>query len=508
MAHSPEVNKIRKKYFVKGETRGKIAKGCRRSWDTVNRIVNMGRSDIENRGKRRERKSSVMTDSVIKAITDIFDYEEAAGIKKKQRHTAYQIYKELSENGVYQGSRRTMEKGVSKIRAEKKLSSKPSYLPLEFPLGSELQVDHGEVEIEIDGEIVKGYLFVGSVPGQVLRYCQAFPTKASESWGEFHERLFEFFGGVFPRLTYDNDSVLVKKIIGKERKQTTFSISLEEHYGFESHFCNVRSGNEKGAVENGVGYCRRRFFAGRPAFNSWGSLNIFLNDCCLKDIKEGTHYKTKEKLSGIFSKLQKKLRPSPVKKSWCRWVECRVDKCQLVTVDNHQYSVPEKFVGCKIRVALTWEKVELTKDGETVVVHDRLYGAEDGLILDHYLEQLKRKPGAFPYAKASKRAQIDPEFLEMRSRLSDKYGNNKANRQFVDLLLLQRHWSQKELVQGVQKALDLGAIDVSAVEVILRQKELSYPKSQEEMKHLMPVSSMKWDFNLSSYKELCAEVAQ
>jgi hypothetical protein len=96
----------------------------------------------------------------------------------------------------------------------------------------------------------------------------------------------------------------------------------------------------------------------------------------------------------------------------------------------------------------------------------------------------------------------------MRSRLSDKYGNSKANRQFVNLLLLQRRWSEKEVVQGVKKALDLGAIDVSAVETILRQKELSPSKPQEEIGHLMPISSMKWDFNLSSYRERCTEVAQ
>ena len=508
MLKMDEINKIRKKFFVKGETRGEIAKSCRRSWDTVNRIVNMGRSEIEKRGKRPERQKTMMTDKVIKAITNIFDYEESAGIKRKQRHTAYQIYKELSESGVYQGSRRTMEKAVSKLRVERKQSLKPSFLPLEFPLGSALQVDHGEVEVEIDGKVAKGYLFVASVPGQVLRFCQAFPTKAGEAWGEFHERFFEFFGGTFPRLTYDNDSVLVKKIIGKERKQTTFSISLEEHYGFESHFCNVRAGNEKGSVENGVGYCRRRFFAGRPAFKSWESLNVFLSDCCLKDIKEGTHYKTKEKLSEIFLKLQRKLRPSPVKKSWCRWVDCRVDKCQLVTVDNHQYSVPEKFLGCTIRAALTWKTVELIKDGETIAIHTRLYGSGEGLILDHYLDQLSKKPGAFPYAKATQKAQFDSQLLKMRSRLSDKYGESKANRQFVNLLLLRRRWSEKEVVQGVKEALDLGAIDVSAVETILRQKELSPSKAHEEIGHLMPISSIKWDFNLSSYRELCTEVAQ
>lgn len=508
MLRMDEVNKIRKKFFVKGETRGKIAKSCRRSWDTVNRIVNMSREEIGSRGKRPERKKSVMTDNVIKAIMDIFDYEEAAGIKKKQRHTAYQIYRELSERGIYQGSRRTMEKAISKIRASRKQAAKRSYLPLEFPLGSTLQVDHGEIEVEINGEVVNGYLFVGSVPGQVLRYCQAFPTKASEAWGEFHERIFEFFGGVFPRVVYDNDSVLVKKVIGKDRKQTTFSITMEEHYGFASHFCNVGAGNEKGAVENGVGYCRRRFFSGRALFKSWDSLNTFLSHCCLKDIEEGTHYKTQEQLSEIFSRLEKKLLPSGVKKSWCRWSQCRVDKCQLVTVEHHQYSVPERFVGCTVRAAITWKKIEVIKEGELIAVHERLYGSEDGLILDHYLDQLKRKPGALPYTKASKRAQFDPAFLEMRNRLSDKYGSSKANRQFVDLLLLQRSWNKKELLQGVQKALDLGAIDVSAVETLLRQKHLSHSKSQKEMEDLMPRSATKWDFNLSSYRELCMEVAQ
>ena len=199
--------------------------------------------------------------------------------------------------------------------------------------------------------------------------------------------------------------------------------------------------------------------------------------------------------------------PLPPSKSWCRWVECRVDKCQLVTVGHHQYSVPEKFVGSKVRVALTYSKVEIEKDGEKITIHKRKYGKEDSLALDHYLDQLQRKPGAFSYAKASKQATFDPNLTKMRDRLSDKYGKSKANRQFVDLLLLQRRWSQKEVIKGVQKALDLGAIDVSAVENILCQQKLSGGAEREELQKLMPIYPVKWDFNLSSYREPCQEVA-
>lgn len=72
-----------------------------------------------------------------------------------------------------------------------------TYLELIFPLGEFLQLDHGEAEVHYLGQIKIGYLFTASVPGYCLRYCQFYLTKGSESWGDFHERSFVFFGGIF-----------------------------------------------------------------------------------------------------------------------------------------------------------------------------------------------------------------------------------------------------------------------------------------------------------------------
>lgn len=127
-----------------------------------------------------------------------------------------------------------------------------------------------------------------------------------------------------------------------------------------------------------------------------------------------------------------------------------------------------------------------------------------GLSLDHYLEQLSRKPRAFCYAKVCKEREFDPKLLEMRDRLSINYGSSKANKQFIEL---QRRWNQKEVVEGVQKALNLGAIDVSAVETILRQKSLNPEWERQDLQSLMPQSSKSWNFDLSVYRELCQEVA-
>ena len=379
---------------------------------------------------------------------------------------------------------------------------------MEFPLGSALQIDHGEAHVEIGGSQEKGYLFVASVPGEVLRYSQIFPVKSSEAWGEFHERAFSFFGGVFSRTIYDNDTVLVKKVIGNDRQQTSFSLSLEEHYGFESHFCNLGAGYEKGAVENGVGYCRRRFLAGCPSFSSWEEANSLLSACCKKDIEQGTHYKTKERLSDIFRKTQGKLNPLPPKKQWCRWTFCRVDQCQLMTIDRHQYSVPEKFVGCSLRVAITIDRIEVYSDKEKIADHKRQYGKTDSLEVDHYLDQLVRKPRALSYAKVIVQNRFHPKLMEMWSRLLEKYGTKEANRQFVSILLLRRQTCYEDLLIGVEKALKWGAVNSDAVETIIRQGQLEEPgEDKKGSSPLIPIREAGWEFNLAPYGELCMERA-
>lgn len=506
MLRMDEINKIRKCFFTHGLTRAAIAKKYNRSWDTVNRLVNMKRDELENRGKRPSRSRQVMTEEVIEAIKSYLDKEEEKCVKKKQKYTGLQIFRELTEKKIYNGSRRRMHEVVRAQRQERGQASKTTFLPLEFPAGSALQVDHGEADVEIDGVRVKGYLFVASVPGQVLRYCQIFPTKASEAWGEFHERAFNFFGGIFPRVVYDNDTVLVKRIIGKKRKQTSFSLSLEEHYGFESHFCNVAAGNEKGAVENGVGYCRRRFLAGYPTFESWEGANDLLASCCKKDIENGLRYKTHEKLAELFHKTQEKLHPLTFKKKWCRWTHCRVDQCQLITIDHHQYSVPERFVGCSMRVAVTIGEIEVFDGEDQIAIHKRQYGKKDALQIDHYLDQLLKKPAAFSYAKVVKQNNFHPKLQEMWSRLSEKYGNKEANRQFVSILLLRRQWTQEDLLIGVEKALEWGSVDYAAVDHIIRQNQISNFASNDTAQ-LIPIQESNWVFDLSPYAELCTEGA-
>ena len=375
-------------------------------------------------------------------------------------------------------------------------------------MGSIAQIDHGEVTCEVQGDKQICYLFVISIPGQVLRYCQLYPVKSSESWGDFHERSFRFFEGIFPRIMYDNDSVLVKEIVGTERKQTNFSIELEEHYGFESVFCNLASGNEKGSVENAVGYCRRNFLPGLPSFSSWESANIYLKDLCFKDIQTKHHYKTGEILSSIYEKTKELLNPLLPKKKWRKWTRSRVNHCQLLTLDGLQYSVSEKYVGSYLSVSKTTFEVEIFDNDTCIAKHPRRHDKKDSLSLEHYLDQLKYKSSAFWNCKATCQHNFDPKFLEIWKRLEKRYSSKEATHHFVKILLLGRQYSSEQLIEAVELSLLYGAIEYEAVKNIICQFKTSQPIfDREELKqHLPEISIPNWQFDLSSYRELCGEV--
>lgn len=501
MLKMDEINKIRKSFFSGEKNKHQLALQYNRSWDTIDRIVTMERENLTNRGKRPRRKSHVMTEDVIASINAYFDKEERLAVKRKQRYTAQTIYRELKNQGIYCGSIRRMQEIVRKLRHKRGQTKEKSYLPLEFDLGTALQVDHGEVDIEIGGKRQKGYLFVAAVPGHVLRYTQIFPVKAQESWGEFHERVFSFFGGIFPMIIYDNDSVIVKKIIGSDREQTDFSLELEEHYGFASRFCNPASGNEKGAVENGVGYCRRNYLAGLPSFENWFSLNDFLIECCQRDIAEGVHYKTGEKRSETFYKLKNILTTTLPPRKWRKWVDCRVDKCQLITLDNSQYSVPEKYVGTSVRVALTAFEVEVLKEEEVIACHKRQYQKGGSLSLEHYLDQLYRKPHAVKHSKVIRNEQFHPKLQEIWDRLLDRYGVSKGNREFITILQQRRICDESILIEAVLKTLQCGSIESATVKHMI--KELQYC----DVHHIEPEYPSPWGYDLSLYGELCERIA-
>jgi transposase len=101
----------------------------------------------------------------------------------------------------------------------------------------------------IAGVEVKAAPAVMTLPYSDAYFVSAYPRECTEAFQAGHVAAFEFFGGVLVHTSYDNTSIAVKKVVGRERELTTEFLRLESHFLFGHHFCRVGRGNEKGHVE-------------------------------------------------------------------------------------------------------------------------------------------------------------------------------------------------------------------------------------------------------------------
>ena len=75
--------------------------------------------------------------------------------------------------------------------------------------------------------------------------------------------------------------------------------------------------------------------------------------------------------------------------------DARVSSTALVAFDRNRYSVHATAVGNTVTVRAYADRITFVQDGRTVGIHRRHFG-RDKVIFDpwHYLEALKKKPGA------------------------------------------------------------------------------------------------------------------
>ena len=151
-----------------------------------------------------------------------------------------------------------------------------------------------------------------------------------------------------------------------------------------------------------------------------------------------------------------------------RQLLARVDSRSRVSVQQCFYSVPVRLVGRRVTVRLAATTVEVL-DGSTVVArHDRAAGRfVEVLVLDHYLEVLKSKPGAMPGATALVQARRSGAFTTSHQRYWDAVRRTKGDaagtRALVEMLLAQRSLPTAVLTAAMDRAVTSAVLDPAAV---------------------------------------------
>lgn len=230
---------IRRRVLVEHVSKRQILRETGMHWQTLEKILSHS-TPPGYRAKAARRKPKV--GDYLPRIRQIL--EDDRDVPRKQRHTAKRIFERIQEEG-YEGGYTQVKAAVREIRQ----TTREVFVPLVHRPG-EAQFDFGFAVAKIGGILTKFTFSVMALPHSDAVFVQAFPRISTEVLWEAHVRSFAFFGGTPCRITYDNDSVIVDKVLkGRDRRLTRGFLELTSHYLFEPHFCRVRRGNEKGVVE-------------------------------------------------------------------------------------------------------------------------------------------------------------------------------------------------------------------------------------------------------------------
>ena len=344
--------------------------------------------------------------------------------------------------------------------------SKEVFVPLSHPPGH-AQFDFGEATVVIAGLETKAALAVMTLPYSDAYFVSAYPRECTETFQAGHVAAFEFFGGVPVRTSYDNTSIAVKKVVGRERELTTEFLRLESHFLFGHHFCRVGRGNEKGHVETHVGYSRRNLLVPVPRFSSFLELNEYLAACCYADLFRRVRGKPETKAERLVID-QAAMLALPAESFEARRVEqSGANSLSLVRFDRNDYSVPTAFAHHDVTALGGIEQVRLLVGTDVVATHPRCWSKEQ-VCFDprHYLALLERKPGALDVARPLEGWDLPECFSVLRRRLEADLGS-PGTREYIKVLRLMESATLKELTGAVEQALSIGATGSDAIGLIL-----------------------------------------
>ena len=163
---------------------------------------------------------------------------------------------------------------------ERGVRSREMFVPLVHAPGH-AQVDFGEARAVIGGVARKLHFFAFDLPHSDGCFVKAYPAETSEAFCDGHVAAFAFFAGVPRSLLYDNTRLAVARILGDgTRQRTRIFAELQSHYLFADRFGRPGKGNDKGKVENLVGFIRRNFMVPLPRFASFAAFNAELEARC------------------------------------------------------------------------------------------------------------------------------------------------------------------------------------------------------------------------------------
>ncbi len=501
-----EVDQVRdcKRLHAKGMGIRAIARELEVSRNTVRAYLRGERMPGEYRMEHR--RDQPVRDKIRARVRELLKDEKREETPRKQRLTAARMFRLLRDEGS-SASESIVRRVAQEVRLDLRDPLRHAYLTLEYEPGRDAQVDffEGEVNDRHSGRQKVHILLVRACFSR-RTFAYAAPNQTREALLEVLMQSFEFFGGVFDTLWFDNLTPAVKKVLkGRALELQKAFQCFEAHYGFRAEFCAPGKGNEKGGVESEVKYSRHEILSPIPTVDGREGLQELCDAWMSRDVDRQVRG-TEHSIGDLWRLEEDKLGALPA----CRFqagreYETRVSPRSWIANATNHYSAPVEWVGHDVTVRLEAEEVVIIHRTDPPVRHRRCYGRHQMmLVLDHYLPLLRRKSRGLDRCLPFRRwiETVSPCWSRFLGVLRRCHGEVRGSRDFVDTLLLCRHWGEKAVAKAIDRTLSRPEVSLASLRYDLRhQMESERP----------PAPTLRYDgpqvaaADTAAYMALCEE---
>jgi hypothetical protein len=345
----------------------------------------------------------------------------------------------------------------------------------DFEPGVEMQHDTSPHPVEVAGKKYKAQTASAVLCYSHMLFFQINPTFQRFDCKVFLTDALRYMGGAVGRVMIDNTHVVVLRGTGREMIPVPEMEAFGERFGFRFVAHERGDANRSARVERPFSFIENNFLAGRT-FASWEDLNHQARQWC--DKVNATYKKHIRAVPReLFAVERLHLKPLP---EWIpevyRLHQRTADVEGYVAVNSIRYSVPVSWIGRRVEVRETRDKIEIELDARHLVTHVRAVSPQyQRITLATHRpprgEGLKRSA---PHPEEQAILHSAPEIAEYVTALKQK-GRKVVALALRQLLRLLKEYPREPFLAAVSEAAQYGLYDLDRLErMILRRVARDY----------------------------------
>ncbi|MBW6499405.1 MAG: IS21 family transposase [Bacteroidales bacterium] len=392
---------------------------------------------------------------------------------EKYPYSAAQILLRIKDNG-FNGGYTIVKDYVRKVRPPKTRA----FLKLSFAPGECAQVDwasYGSVNVGSTRRRLSFFVMV--LCHSRMMYVEFTVSQTMEHFLACHQNAFEYFGSVPKKIMVDNlKSAVLSRIVGQAPVFNPKYLDFADHCGFNITPCGVGKGNEKGRVENAVGYVKKNFLAGLdiPDFTAVNPAARYWIDT-VANVR--IHGETRKKPLELFKEERPCLNALPVNPFDIATVsQVRASSQFRITIDTNRYSVPAEYAGRALTLKTYPDRLCIYCNDKLIARHVRSYDRyRDFEDPDHPRELLAQR-------KKARNQKIFMRFLTLSPKAEQYYRKLEQRRMnpyhhVRKIVALSEIYPLESVARAMEDAFTFEAFSCEYIANLLEQRSRCLPEA-------------------------------